>query len=146
MALRVTRRMWDSCGTGTRYPVPCERETSRHLQIALLTFFSFRIGDAELREAVAEGIAGEAEGAGGLALVSIGAAEGFADGFVFPLFEGHARRQDVRGIRWRARGGIVEINVGDVECGSHRCPRRRAEERVTPRSIMFCSSRTFPGQ
>ena len=54
-----------------------------------------RVGDAHFREAVSEGISGEAESAGSLALIPVSAAERFADGFIFPLFEGHAFGQDV---------------------------------------------------
>ena len=83
-----------------------------------LIFRVCRIRYAQFREAVAQGVAGEAEGAGGLAFVAIGAAEGFANGFVFPLFERHAGRQDVGGTaRGGTLGGIVEINVGGVERG-----------------------------
>src|SRR5712671_577967 len=61
-----------------------------------LIFLYFRIGDAKFREAIAERVARETECARRLTLISIRAAEGFADGFIFPLFERHAGRQDVR--------------------------------------------------
>jgi hypothetical protein len=46
--------------------------------------FSGGIRYAQFRKAVAEGVAREAEGAGGLTLVAVGTAEGFADGLLFP--------------------------------------------------------------
>ena len=50
---------------------------------------------AQFREAVAQRVAREAQSAGGLAFVAGGVAQGFPDGFVFPLFECDAGRQDV---------------------------------------------------
>src|SRR6266436_3480006 len=91
--LRLEHRRCDFCGTGIRYADPRKCVTPGHLQSLLLTFFSFGIGDAEFREAVTECVAGKPQGAGRLALVAIGAAEGFADRFIFPLFERHAGRQ-----------------------------------------------------
>src|SRR6267143_2787508 len=93
--LRLERRRCDFCGAGIRYAEPRKCVTPGHLQSLLLTFFSFGIGDAEFREAVTECVAGKTQGAGGLALIAIGAAEGFADRFIFPLFDRHVGRQDV---------------------------------------------------
>ncbi len=93
--LRLERRRFDFCGAAIRYAEPRKCVTPGHLQSLLLTFFSFGIGDAEFREAVTECVPGKTQGAGGLALIAVGAAEGFADSFIFPLFERHARRQDV---------------------------------------------------
>jgi hypothetical protein len=58
--------------------------TTKHLNEDIASFFR-GIWHAQLREAIAERVAGEAKGAGGLAFVAVGLAEGFADGFVFPL-------------------------------------------------------------
>src|SRR5258707_10814447 len=83
-----------------------------------LIFLYLRIGDGKFREAIAERVARETECARRLTLISIGAAEGFADGFVFPLFERHAGRQDVRRVCNGAMGRIVQINVGGIEQAS----------------------------
>src|SRR5258707_3767537 len=93
--LRLERRRSDFCGAAIRYAEPRKCVTPGHLQSLLLTFFSFGIGDAEFREAVTECVPGKTQGAGGLALISIGAAEGFADRFIFPFVERHAGRQGV---------------------------------------------------
>jgi len=72
---RLERRRFDFCGAAIRCAEPRKCVTPRHLQSLLLTFFSFGIGDAEFREAVTECVPGKTQGAGGLALVAIGAAE-----------------------------------------------------------------------
>src|ERR1700720_138747 len=77
-----------------------------------LIFLDLGVGNAKFGEAVAESVAGEAEGPGGLTFIATRAAEGFSNGLIFPLFERHSRRQDVRRVRRGARRSIVEINVG----------------------------------
>src|ERR1035441_5244402 len=51
-------------------------------------FFAF-VGDADLGEAVTQGVAGQAQQARGLALVAIGTAQGFLHHFIFPFFQRH---------------------------------------------------------
>src|ERR1700687_3048152 len=58
--------------------------------------FSFGIGNAQLRGAVAGRSGGGPELARGVALVAIGAVRGLEDVYVFPLFERHALREEVR--------------------------------------------------
>ena len=78
-----------------------------------------RIGDAHFREAVAQGVARKAQGARGLALVAVGAAQGFANDFVFPLLERHAVGKDAARNRRTRRGRrAVEMNIGGVERGA----------------------------
>ena len=77
-----------------------------------LTLVFREIRKAQFREAVAEGVAGETEGTGGLALVAARAAQGFADGLVFPLFERHAGRQDMRRAGNGARFEVQRAQTG----------------------------------
>src|SRR5215469_3395739 len=72
-----------------------------------------RIREAHLGEAVAESVARKAEGPGGLAFVAVGAAQGFANDFLFPLVEGHAVGQN--GSDGCGRRGTVKANVGRVK-------------------------------
>ena len=70
--------------------------------------------EAHLGEAVAEGVAGEAEEAGGLALIAIGAPESFANQLLFVFVKCQAGRQEtVRGRRGRG-GGLRECVETDV--------------------------------
>ncbi len=75
---------------------------------------------AHLGKAVAEGVAGEAEQAGGLALVAVGAAEGFADDLLLVLIEGHAFGQEVSVTGGAWTRGVFELDVGGIELGG-RC-------------------------
>src|SRR3954449_10950406 len=74
---------------------------------------------AHLCQAVAQGVAREAEQPGGLALVSVGAAERLADQLLLVLVERQPVREEVRLARLRARaGGRFELDVGRVELRS----------------------------
>src|SRR5277367_5774128 len=76
-----------------------------------------RVGDAHFREAIAERVAREAEGARGLAFVAVGAAQGFANHFLLPMFESDALGK----CRWsggsgrRAGSGAIEMDVRGVQ-------------------------------
>src|SRR5271155_3311918 len=78
------------------------------------------IGNADLREAVAQGIARKAEEAGGLALVAVGAAEGLANHFVFPLLEGHAFGEQRVSIAGSFRAGAIKMNIAKLELAAVR--------------------------
>jgi hypothetical protein len=58
--------------------------------------FGLGVRDSHFGEAIAEGIARQAQRARGLAFVAVGLAQRFADCFLFPLIERHS---------WRKYGG-----------------------------------------
>ena len=74
---------------------------------------------SHLREAVAEGVTGQAEEARGLALVAVGAAEGLADEFLLVLIESHAVGQEVRIARDGGAGTrrAFDFDIGGVKRG-----------------------------
>ena len=97
------------------------------LRFVVFVFFFGVVGDADFFEAVAQGVAREAQQARGLALVAVGAAVGFADDFVFPLIEGFAFGQESAGAATRGfRAARVEMNVRGVERSGRAPGRRRA--------------------
>jgi hypothetical protein len=73
------------------------------------------VGDADFGEAIAKRVAGKAEEARGLALVAVGAAQSFADHFVFPLLERHAFGRERDGVSggFGARG--IEMDIAGLQ-------------------------------
>src|SRR5207245_1627576 len=71
------------------------------------------IGDADFRKPVTQGVARETQQTRGLAFVSVGATESFANHLVFPMLEGHAFGK-------KTAGGVRRLTALQIHAATSR--------------------------